>query len=66
MVDQTLMRNFRRSVDKLKVPSLPDPFTTRKSGKANVAIVQLASDLLSILAKGEKSVSDPAPSKIIV
>ena len=40
-----------------KMPIVPDPFSSSKNQTANVALTQLAADLLAIFAKGEKSVS---------
>lgn len=34
-----------------------DPFTSQNSGKINVALVQLAADIFSVIAKGERQVS---------
>jgi hypothetical protein len=39
------------------MPTVPDPFSNIKQQTANVALTQLAADLLAIVAKGEKSVS---------
>jgi hypothetical protein len=39
------------------MPTVPDPFSNSKQQTANVALTQLAADLLAIVAKGEKSVS---------